>query len=218
MYVPDMFRLDDRAALRGLIEDYAFGLLVTASDGVPSATHLPFLFEPEAGEAGLLRGHLARANPHWRDLERLAETGTEALVVFQGPHAYVSPNDYESDKPNVPTWNYLAVHLYGVPRLVTEPSGVEAILKRLTDRYETPRAEPWRLEDLPHSYIQGMAKGVVAFEIPVARLEAKAKLNQNKLPAQREAAARNLAARQDEFSRETARAMSKLLDLSHKEA
>jgi len=188
MYVPDPFALHDQAAIADLLRRHSFALLVTAADGAPQASHLPFLYDPGRGAKGTLTAHLARANPQAAELERLATEGGEALVVFRGPHAYVSPRWYGA-APAVPTWNYLAVHAYGTPEIVAEPARVRAIIERLIATHESGLAEPWSLDGLTDSYVAAMLRGIVAFEIPVARLDAKAKLNQNKPAEERLAAA-----------------------------
>ncbi|MDX1400828.1 MAG: FMN-binding negative transcriptional regulator [Kiloniellales bacterium] len=207
MYVPDIFRIHDKDEIRTLIETYGFGLFVTARNSLPVATHIPILLDPAVGENGCLLAHMAKANPHWHDIEEMSANRLESLVIFQGPHAYVSPNNYASDKPNVPTWNYLAVHAYGIPGIVREEDRVIDILCRLSARHEKGFPEPWRLEEQPRSFISSMLRGIVAFEIPISRLEAKAKLNQNKPRAQMEAAAQALSIREDDLSRSTAEAM-----------
>lgn len=206
MYVPEAFRLDDADAIAEIAEAYAFALLVTAADGVPAATHLPVIYEPEGGPHGRLLGHLARPNPQAEALARLAETGGEALVVFQGPHAYVSPTWYGDDQ-QVPTWNYLAVHAYGAPRLIDGEGEVRALLQRLTVRYESHRARPWTMDMLP----EALMRGIVAFEMPVARLEAKAKLNQNKPEEARRGAVAGLEGEGDAGAAELAAWMRRLV-------
>ena len=137
MFVPHHFHLEDREAIAEILRDFNFALLVTAGPEGLEATHLPLLHEPETkGEGfGHLLGHLARGNGQCRAIERLAQAGGEALAVFQGPHAYVSPTWYGDSGPaTVPTWNYLAVHIYGQPRLHTEPEATESILKKLAAR------------------------------------------------------------------------------------
>ncbi|HSR71788.1 MAG TPA: FMN-binding negative transcriptional regulator, partial [Kiloniellales bacterium] len=130
MYVPEVFALRDSEAIAAVLRDHGFAVLVTPGEAAPTASHLPFLFDPARGDHGVLRAHMARANPQWRALERLQAEGGEALVVFQGPHAYVSPRWY-GDGPAVPTWNYLAVHVYGRPRLIEEPAALRALLADL---------------------------------------------------------------------------------------
>ncbi len=185
MYVPEVFALADEAYARKVIDSHGFALLVTALDGPPQASHLPFLLAPDHGPKGTLVAHMARANPQWRDLERLSAEDGEALVIFQGPHAYVSPTWYAGDQA-VPTWNYLVVHAYGVPRLIEDSVRVRAVIERLVARHEAGSAAPWRIDSQEEKYVAAMLRGIVAFEIPIARLEAKAKLNQNKAPQDRE--------------------------------
>ena len=209
MYVPDHFALHDEAAIAALLRRHDFALLVTAAAGPPEASHLPFLFDPGRGPKGTLVAHLARANPQGRELERLAAEGGQALVVFQGPHAYVSPNWYGA-APAVPTWNYLAVHAYGTPEIVAEPERVRAIIERLIEVHESGLAEPWSLDGLKRTYVSAMLRGIVAFEIPVARLEAKAKLNQNKRAQERRAAAAALRETGDPQAQEIAALMESL--------
>lgn len=212
MFVPKAFRLDDRRAIVELIEAYGFALLVTALDGPPQASHLPFLYDPERGPEGTLLGHMARANPQWHDFAALAERGAEALVIFQGPHSYISPTWYGGGPPTVPTWNYAAVHAYGQPRLMEEPAAVRGLLDRLVAVQEAGQARPWSTQDLEESFVQGMMRGMVAFEMPVTRLEAKAKLSQNKKPAQLAAATQALETAEAPLARETGRWMRAALD------
>ena len=212
MYVPEIFRLDDAAAAGALIRENSFGLLVTVSaQGLPQASHLPFLLEESAVEGAegprrRLRGHMARANPQWHDLETLAASGGEALVVFQGAHGYVSPSWY-GPGPAVPTWNYLAVHLYGRPRIIAAEAEVAALLQRLVQEHEAGAARPWCLEDQDPRYLARMRRGIVAFEIPVVRLEAKAKLSQNRPAADRRGVVEALESAQDPQGRALAAEM-----------
>jgi transcriptional regulator len=169
MYIPTAFRADDRAALYDLIDRHGFGTLVTVLDGAPFATHLPFLLDRARG---VLLGHVARANPH-----AAALAGAEALAIFQGPHAYVSPSWYTTG-PAVPTWNYAAVHVYGTASLLDEPRLLD-LLHRLVGQYESGRQRPWAM-DLPADYRQKMLRGIVGFEVPLGRVEGKFKLSQNR--------------------------------------
>ncbi len=201
MYVPEVFQLD-AAAAGAVVRDNSFGLLVTVSaQGLPQASHLPFLFDGPAEAAtgdpqGRLLGHLARANPQWHDLAALADSGGEALVIFQGAHGYISPSWY-APGPAVPTWNYLAVHLYGRPRIVEAEPEVEALLARLVAAHEAGAASPWSQDGQDPKYLARMRRGIVAFEIPVARLEAKAKLSQNRSAADRRQVIHALEAARD---------------------
>jgi transcriptional regulator len=192
MYIPRAFREARRDVLHGVIRRYAFGTLVSALDGELLATHLPFLLDPDRGPHGTLLGHVARANPHWRgfaggpDGGADGRPGAEALVLFQGPHAYVSPTWYATEGA-VPTWNYVAVHAYGRPRLLADAAAVRALLERLVRGFEDPlpAGERWSMERLDGDYAAQMAGAVAAFELPISRLEGKRKLSQNRSPADR---------------------------------
>ena len=197
MFVPKHFLLEDPARIREVLQRYDFALLITATGGVPSATHLPMLYDETRGDKGVLLGHMARANAHWKDLATLSESGGEALAVFQGPHAYISPTWYGGGKPTVPTWNYVAVHAYGTPRLIEDPIEVAALLDRLVEVQEQGQDQPWSTRGLEESFLSAMRRGVVAFEIPISRLQAKAKLSQNKEPAQIKCAADTLLSSDD---------------------
>jgi len=185
MYTPDIFALTDPAEAGRILREHSFGLLVTAAEGAPMASHLPFLFDADRGPKGTLLCHMARANPQWKDFAKLEAAGCEALVVFQGPHGYVSPSWYAGG-PAVPTWNYLAVHAYGAPRIIDDPAKIKAHQERLVDTHEAGFAAPWSMASQPEDYIARMLRGIVAFEIPISRLEAKAKLSQNKSEADRQ--------------------------------
>lgn len=175
MYIPDAFRVAEWETVAGFIESYGFAMVVNQSPQGPFATHLPLLLE-RLSDGDVLIGHLARANPHWR----LFDGRDEVLVVFQGPHAYVSPSWY-STVPSVPTWNYAVVHVYGRPRVVEDTSRVRASLDRLVEQHE-PSTGPqrWRVSDLPPEYAERLTSAIVGFEIPVERFEAKFKLGQNR--------------------------------------
>lgn len=172
MYLPAAFAETDTTKLHDFIERHSFGLLVSSVEGVPFATHLPFLLERGAGPHGALIGHMARANPQWRDLA--AQT---ALAVFSGPHVYVSPSWYESDNV-VPTWNYTAVHAYGRARLVEDPAGLRTIVESSIAFYEASMPRPWKL-DVSEEFVNRMLAQIVGFRIDIDRLEGKFKLNQN---------------------------------------
>lgn len=182
MYIPKDFTLDDPAQIAAVLARHAFAILVTAAnDAAPTATHVPFLYDPRPGPHGRLRGHMARANPQWRDF---AAGGGEALVIFHGPHAYISPRWYRPGAA-VPTWNYVAVHAYGTPAIMDDDAAVDALLHDLVSEYETGAERPWSLDGQDEGYLKRMRRAIVAFEIPIARLEAKAKLSQNKMPEDR---------------------------------
>ena len=210
MFVPRKFALEDRSEIHAIMRDFAFALFVTAPDERPTASHLPILYDPEAGPEGTLYAHMAKANPQWHDFARLQASDGEALAIFQGPHAYVSPRDYGDNGPSVPTWNYLAVHVYGMPRIVQEHDEALSILSRLTANEEASRPKPWSPDLLPTDYLERSMRAIVVFAMPVSRMEAKAKLNQNKLPEQRLQAIESLAARDGIGARATAAAMRRL--------
>jgi transcriptional regulator len=194
MYVPDPFAERERAVLHGWLRRFPFALLVTAAGGDFAATHLPFWLDVERGPQGTLYGHVARANPHWRCLDG----ATRALAVFSGPHAYVSPRWYE--RPSVPTWNYVAVHAEGAPRVIEDGAEVEQLLRRLTDVYEGEGG----FAALPPDLVARMSRGIVAFALPIERLTGKAKLSQNKTAADRAGVIRGLEAQADPHAREVA--------------
>lgn len=179
MYSPAQFRVPDLASAVALIRMNSFGLLVSSGDEGMTGTHLPFLVtEPTAEhEHGALLVHVARANPVWKTFGR----GREVLVLFQGTHGYISPSWYETaaDQPHVPTWNYEAVHVYGVPRLIEDEAAVIDLLHRTVDNYE-PAGSAYQSRSLPSTYLAANAKAVVAFEIPIQRWETKLKMSQNR--------------------------------------
>lgn len=172
MYVPRHNRLDDRDQLLAFIRRYSFGTLVTMLDGAPFATHLPFMVDVESGEF-VLKAHLARANPQWKSFGN-----GDALAIFTGPHAYVSASWYE--KPDVPTWNYTAVHALGRPRIVNDLEETLELGRRLSELHEEtlpPQPMPhWKTDVLDPEYRDAMLHAIVAFEIPVTKLEGKYKL------------------------------------------
>lgn len=201
MYTPQHFRITDTALLHRLMERFSFATLVTVHDGRPLATHLPFLVYPEVGSLGCLVAHMAVANEQWRDFAEAAEV----LVIFQGQHAYVSPTWYATH-PSVPTWNYTVVHAYGVPRLIADEDRVRTELRTLVDKHEGGFDEPWAM-DLPDEYLRKMARGIVAFEMPITRLEGKFKHSQNRSADDRRRVIAALDASADPAERELAALM-----------
>ena len=180
MYIPKHFREDDLNTLHHLMRAYSFATLITQHEGVPFATHLPFILDAQRGPYGTLLAHVARANPQWRDFN----SEQEVLVIFQGPHAYVSPSWYEVEL-SVPTWNYAAVHAYGIPRLIEDGEELYQLLKVLIETHESQFENPWPFQ-LPDDYLQKMMRGIVAFEIEITRLEGKFKMSQNRTASERE--------------------------------
>jgi len=174
MYIPKHFHTDDTAQMHALMRRQNFATLVTQHDGAPFASHVPFLLDEARGPHGTLLAHLARANPQWHDLA----AGQVALVIFQGPHAYISPSWYTADL-SVPTWNYAAVHAYGTARIIEDRGNLYALLKALVETHEAGFEKPWPM-NLPDEYMNNMMRGVVGFEIAIERLEGKLKLSQNR--------------------------------------
>ncbi|HEX9036825.1 MAG TPA: FMN-binding negative transcriptional regulator [Ktedonobacterales bacterium] len=203
MYIPPANAVNDPGALRDFIRRYSFATLITATDGAPVATHLPLLLE-DRGDQGALVGHLARGNPQWRAFDGRAE----ALVIFSGPHAYISPAWYETH-PSVPTWNYMVAHVYGAPRVVEDEAAVRRHLLALITHFESGRAHPFE-PSYEEDYLRGMMRGVVAFELPIARIEGKFKLSQNRDATDRAHVTEALAASDAQDERGVAAAMRAL--------
>lgn len=179
VYLPPHFTESRLEVLAEHLERHDFALIVSHGSRGLVASHVPVLVERD-GTALHLFAHLARPNPQLADLAE--ETGV--LAIFAGPHAYISPGWYEAG-PAVPTWNYADVHAYGRVRLVDDEDWLRRVLRRLTDRHEARNPTPWRMQDLPERYLQGMLKGIVGLDILVDRLEGKFKLSQNRPPADR---------------------------------
>lgn len=174
MYIPSAFRIEDAAKLAAFMQSYSFATLITQDGGTPFASHLPMLFRAEEGGHGRLFCHMARANPQWRHFS----SGGEVLVIFHGPHSYISPSWYQ-DSPAVPTWNYAVVHAYGVPAIIEDHKRIVALLRQTITTYENSLERPWS-GDLPEEYRDKLVHGIVAFEIPIGRIEGKFKLGQNR--------------------------------------
>ncbi|MCY1413800.1 Protease synthase and sporulation protein PAI 2 [compost metagenome] len=192
MYLPSAFRQDDPAEMLRLIAETRLATLVTSGERGLQASHLPLLLEPGEGEHGTLYGHLARANPQWRELA----AGAEALLIFQGPDAYVSPAFYPAKAEHgkvVPTWNYIAVHAYGQAEVIEDAPRLLDIVSRLTRQHEGEREQPWAVSDAPAEYIEGMLRAIVGFRLPIERLEGKWKLSQNRSQADLQGVRQGLA-------------------------
>lgn len=177
MYLPKHFTADDRES-REMLDGIRAADLVTPTAGGLFATFLPLIFEGSPDGHGSLLGHVARKNDHWR----LKSTG-ESLVIVHGPDGYISPGWYASKREHgrvVPTWNYLTAHIYGQLLVHDDPAWLEALVHRLTDRHEGQRAEPWSVDDAPRDYTDAQLKAIVGVELRITRVEAKAKLGQNR--------------------------------------
>lgn len=175
MYTPREFVEDRLEVLHQVIEDNNFGILITVDGEHSVATHLPFAINRTRGTHGTLECHMARANPAWQEIG----DGKEVLAIFSGPHAYVTPTWYQS-APMVPTWNYVSVHAYGVPVLREDPASKKQLMAALANGHEMRLGTDWRLDDQPESYVSGMLKGIVGFEMPISRIEGKFKMSQNR--------------------------------------
>lgn len=190
MYLPKHFAQTDPAALQGLMLQHPLATIITTAEPGLTADLVPLEFHPELGTHGVLRGHVARANPLWR------QQGTHVLAVFHGPQAYISPNWYPSKREHakvVPTWNYTLVQARGTLVAVEDAPWVHALVSRLTDHHEAPQPAPWAVTDAPDDYVQQMLRAIVGIEIHVQSLLGKWKVSQNRLGADREGVADGLA-------------------------
>lgn len=199
MYIPQHFAQPDMATLQAAIERYSFATLVSGGAGGLSGSHLPLLLERAGGASGTLLGHMARANAQWREAN-----GQEVLAIFHGPHAYISPQWYQATEV-VPTWNYVVVHAYGRLEVIEDEAATEALLERMVRTFEAGEEQPWQMSEGDN--VQRLLKQIVAFRIPITRLEGKWKLNQNRPVEQRQKVIAVLSARSDEQSQEIAKLM-----------
>ncbi|MBP0444800.1 FMN-binding negative transcriptional regulator [Roseomonas sp. SSH11] len=202
MYVPPAFREEDITALHGTMRDARLANLVTATAEGLIATPLPLFLAPDEGPYGTLYGHLARANGQWK----LPPMG-DAMALFMGPDAYVSPAWYPSKQEHgkvVPTWNYIAVHAYGPAEFFEDSDRLLQVVTRLTNLHEGPRPEPWAVTDAPESFIRAQLRGIVGLRLPITRLEGKRKMSQNRSAEDRAGVAAGLAASDRPSDRATA--------------
>lgn len=204
MYIPAAFAETDLTKLHDFIEQNSFGLLVSQADGPPFATHLPFLLDRSTGPQGTLVGHMARANPQWR------EAGEQtALAIFSGPHAYISPTWYEAEEV-VPTWNYTAVHAYGRVEVIEDEGSLLGIVERSVRIYEQAMPQPWSF-DGSSTFVKRLLAQIVGFRIEVEKIEGKWKLNQNHPVERRQNVVRALQQRGDENALAVAALMGAML-------
>jgi transcriptional regulator len=193
LYVPEHFRETRIEVLRGLVERYPLGTLVAVTSEGITANHIPMQLLAAAGGPGLLRGHIARANPLWR----LLENGAPVLAVFIGPDHYVSPSWYPSKREHgkaVPTWNYATVHVHGHIRFIDDAGWLRSLVESLTDEHEQGIVNRWRISDAPADFIAGMVRAIVGFEIQASTIEGKVKASQNRSAADRTGVAEALLA------------------------
>lgn len=210
MYNPSHFAVEDRAEIFAMIRASRLATLVTAAASGLTATPLPILLAEAESESGILYGHIARANPQWKEPPQ-----HDALVIFSGPDAYISPNWYAAkalDGKVMPTWNYTAVHAYGPVDFFHEPDRLLNVVTRLTDLHESAlhksgQPAPWSVSDAPPDFIQSQLRGIVGVRISITRLEAKRKMNQNRSAEDRAGVIRALSG----SDRESDRAVAKLM-------
>jgi len=191
MYVPPAFREEDLPSIHRAIREIRLAQLVTATAEGIMATPLPLFLVEGEGDKGTIYGHVARANPQWK----MAPT-CEAMAIFAGPDAYITPSWYLTKQETgkvVPTWNYIAVHAYGPVEFFEDADRLLDVVTRLTDLHEHTRAEPWAVTDAPADFIKAQLKGIVGLRIPIARLDAKRKMSQNRNAADRAGVIKGLA-------------------------
>lgn len=207
MYVPPAFRDQSLESLHATMRSAQIANLVTVGAVGIVSTPLPLLLDPSEGEQGVLYGHLARANPQWK----MAPTA-EALAIFMGADAYISPSWYERKKVDgkvVPTYNYISVHAYGPVEFFEDAERLLAVVTRLTNQYESSRSDPWAVTDAPSDFIKAQLRGIVGLRIPIVRLEGKRKLSQNRPAVDQVRVAQELTSSERSLDRAVAVAMQK---------
>lgn len=211
MYTPAQFKVEDAAEMHALMRAHPFAILVThGADGL-TATHLPTVLKVDAASPlGRIECHLARPNPQWKSFAADAE----ALIIFQGPEAYIRPGWYPSKAEHgkaVPTWNYAAVHVYGPLRVINDKAWLLAHVGELSDQQEAPYEARWSMADAPSSYLDVMARGIVGLTLEITRLEGKMKMSQNRDPGDRAGVVQGLDGRGEARDAETAALVDKLM-------
>lgn len=200
MYVPVHFRMEDRDELHALIAAHPLGILVTSGDAGMEASHVPFVLHAQEGTNGVLRTHLARANPQWSRIT----AATEGFVIFRAADGYVTPSWYPSKAEHgkvVPTWNYLAVHVSGACRTVTESAWLDAHLAALSAQQEAERDHPWAVTDAPVAFVEQMKRAIIGIEIEICTMVGKKKVGQNRNESDRHGLFAALQAQGDPASR-----------------
>jgi transcriptional regulator len=201
LYLPAQFKEERTEVLHALMREHPFATLVTLSESGLVANHIPMKMHAEPAPFGVLRGHVARANPVWKE----ARPDVEALAIFQGPHTYISPSLYPTKQTTgevVPTWNYVVVQARGTLRFIQEASWLRDFVSTLTDQHESPRAQPWKMTDAPEPYLEKMLQMIVGFELAVSAISGKWKLGQNRTLADRLGLAQGLQQSQDTDAQE----------------
>ncbi len=191
VYIPDHFKETRVDVLHDAIRQHGFATLVSMTAEGILASHAPLMLDPEPGPYGTLVGHLARANPHARAADPVVQT----LVIFHGPHGYITPSYYATKSEHgkvVPTWNYTAIHAYGRLQAFDDPARLLDVVTRLTQLNEEPRALPWAVADAPDDFVQGMLRGIIGIALPITRLAGKRKMSQNRPAADQAGVIRGL--------------------------
>jgi transcriptional regulator len=203
MYTPSHFVNQDLTALHAMMRRHPFALLVTPYQGEVHLTHLPFHLDATRGPKGTLEAHLAKANPHCAAIA----AGAASTVVFQGPDAYVSPRWYVDPAKNVPTWNYVAIHVHGRLRPIGEPAALLALIGRLTDEHEAYIEKPWSIREA-QDHAEHLAQHILGFELEIEELEGKFKLSQNRSDGDRAGVLK-------EFAKSADSGVQEMLELMH---
>lgn len=207
MYLPMHFEETRLDILHRLMHSHPLAAVVTLGPSGLEGNHIPMELDPQPPPLGILRGHVSRANPMWRQVS----AAVQALAIFQGPEIYITPSWYRTKQESgkvVPTWNYAVVHAYGFLRVVEDPAWLRSLVGRLTDANEAHRSQPWSVADAPDEYIEGQLQGIVGIEIPISRLLGKWKVSQNRPETDREGVSQGLK----ELERPNATCMAELID------
>ena len=207
MFKPPIFVEEREEIIHDLIHSNSFGTLISIVDGEIAADHLPLLFKPQLCEKGVLQAHISKGNPLWKK----HQAGQEVMVIFQGPHHYISPSWYASKAEHakvVPTWNYAVVHVHGTLKIIENHDWLLNHINQQTDKNEQHYETPWKVSDAPEDYIESQLKGIVGIEIEITRFDGKWKMSQNKNKADKEGIVKGLY---DEDN-ENAKKMSKMID------
>jgi transcriptional regulator len=210
MYTPSHFKIDDPAEVHALMRAHPFAILVTQGANGVTATHLPTVLKTAGSPLGRIECHLARPNPQWKSFA----ASTDALMIFQGPEAYIRPGWYPSKAEHgkaVPTWNYAAVHAYGRLSVVDDKAWLLAHVGELSDQQEAGHEVRWSMADAPQAYLDAMARGIVGLTFDITRLEGKMKMSQNRPRGDRLGVVAGLEARDDGRDGEVAALVGKLL-------
>lgn len=203
MYIPKAHEEKNTSILHALVKSHPLGTWVTHNEEGLIVNHIPFIIDGTLGENGTLLGHVARANPVWKEF-----SSTEnSVVIFQGAETYITPSWYPSKHEHgraLPTWNYAVVHVHGLPRIIEDKEWLLNHLNALTDEHESEQTLPWKVEDAPEDFTKHMLKSIVGIEIPIAKLEGKWKVNQNKQEPDKLGVIAGLLSRKDSQSKEMA--------------